>query len=95
MTIHLVIHEVLCATLFYSLFCRSVRLDSTSRLDVRFSFFVLAVVSIMGMAWPFVSGDHPGLFDLALLGSVTLVQVVTARHWAHGVPPSFSNKSRG
>ena len=83
------IHEALCFALFYTVFCRAVRSDARVKADVRFAFFALGVASIMGMAAPIVWAHDPSRFDLALLASIVLVQAVTARHWAHGVPEHF------
>jgi len=67
--------------------------DASVHLDVRFAFFCLGGSAIFGMAAPLVWGFKPGGFSLLLLGSVVLVQVVTARHWKHGVPAMFLKKN--
>jgi hypothetical protein len=84
-----IIHELLCAALFYSVFCRAVRSCEKVRTDVRFSFFLLGVVACAGMAAPLVWQFRPSGFTSALLAAVTLVQVVTAKHWDKGVPDRF------
>lgn len=85
----ILIHELLCAALFYSVFCRAVRSCESVRADVRFAFFVLGVVACAGMAAPLVWGLVPDPFGLALLGAITIVQLVTAHHWSAGVPDRF------
>ena len=82
-------HELLCITLFYTVFCRSVSTDEKVKVDVRFAFFVLGVVACMGMVAPVAWGYEPHPFALALLAAVVIVQVITAHHWAHGVPEKF------
>lgn len=89
MSVHVLIHEALCCALFYTVFCRAVRSDARVKVDVRFAFWVLGVVSIMGMAAPIVWAHAPSVFDLALLFAVVLVQAVTAKHWTGGVPEFF------
>lgn len=83
------IHELLCAALFYSVFCRAVRSSEQVRADVRFAFFLLGLVACVGMAAPLVWGLVPDLFGLAALAAMTIVQLVTARHWSEGVPDRF------
>jgi len=89
MTPHIFAHEMLCAALFFTVFCRAVKTDSTIKADVRFAFFVLGIVSCMGMAAPLAWAYQPDLMDLALLAAVVLVQAVTAHHWQHEVPHQF------
>ena len=89
MTASVVAHEILCIALFYTVFCRSVSTDDRVKADVRFAFFVLGVTACMGMVAPIAWGFEPHPFALALLAAVVLVQVITAHHWAHGVPDQF------
>lgn len=85
----ILIHELLCAALFYSVFCRAVRSCGSVRADIRFAFFLLGIVSCAGMAAPLVWGLIPDPFGLALLAAITVVQLVTAHHWSAGVPDRF------
>ena len=87
--VSVVAHEVLCAILFYTVFCRAVKACRKVRQDVRFSFFVLGTVACLGMAAPLAWGLAPDVFGLALLAAVNLVQLVTSRHWRGGVPDYF------
>lgn len=89
MTPYVIAHLLLCAALFFTVFCRAVKTDSTIKADVRFAFFVLGMVACMGMAAPLAWAYQPDLMDLALLTAVVLVQAVTAHHWQHEVPPQF------
>ena len=82
-------HEVLCGTLFYSVFFRAVRSSCNVSLDVRFAFFVLGIVACIGMAAPLAWGFVPCAFELSLLAAIVAVQIVTARHWATAVPSRF------
>lgn len=85
----LILHELLCAALFYSVFFRAVKSCEKVRADVRIAFVVLGVVACLGMAAPLVWGLVPDLFGLALLAAMTGVQLVTSHHWATGVPDRF------
>lgn len=90
----ILLHEALCMALFYSVFCRAVRSSKHVRLDVRVAFFALGLVACIGMAAPLVWGLVPSLFGLLLLGSVVIVQLVTAHHWRDGVPDRFYKAGR-
>lgn len=85
----LIIHELLCLALFYSVFCRAVHSCEKVRTDVRFAFFLLGIVACAGMAAPLTWHFIPDPFTLALLAAMTGVQLVTAHHWAAGVPDRF------
>lgn len=84
-----ILHELLCAALFYSVFCRAVRTCDRVRVLVRLAFFGLGVVACAGAAAPLVWGMVPTMFGLALLAAITAVQMVTAHYWAAGVPDRF------
>lgn len=85
----LITHELLCLALLYSVFCRAVHSCEKVRTDVRFAFFLLGIVACAGMAAPLTWHFIPDLFTLALLAAMTGVQLVTAHHWAAGVPDRF------
>lgn len=87
--ITLLLHELLCLALFWTVFCRAVRSCDRVRTDVRAVFFLLGIVACAGIVAPLVWRVEPNWFELLLLGAVTSVQIVTARHWAHGVPDRF------
>lgn len=88
MMLKLIVWEVLCAALFYSAFCRLVKVDKTTRLDVRIAIFLLGLASLVGLGAP-LYGWAPDIVSLITIGAVVLMQAVTARHWSHGVPRQF------
>jgi hypothetical protein len=85
----LALHELLCAALFYSVFCRAVQTSAGVKLDVRLAFFALGAVALAGIVAPLALAFVPGGWPLALLSAIVLVQLITARHWRHGVPAVF------
>jgi hypothetical protein len=85
----LILHETLCAAIFFSVFCRSVKSSAKVRADVRLAFVMLGTVACAGMAAPLVWGLIPDLFVLSLLASIAAVQIATSRHWADGVPQGY------
>jgi hypothetical protein len=89
MTAQIFVHELLCIALFFTVFCRAVKTDATVRADVRFAFFVLGIAACAGIVAPLAWAHQPNAYDLLLLGAVVLVQVITAHHWQHEVPPPF------
>lgn len=85
-------HLVLCAALFWSVFCRSVASSEKVAPGIRFAFWCLGSVSLFGIAAPWAWAFTPSGFSLSLLAAIVLVQLTTARHWAKGVPPEFLNR---
>jgi len=87
----IVVHEILCLALFYSIFCRAVRMDASTHKPIRIVLQILGTVAALGMAapvhWPSWTPDY---FSLALLASITAVQLVTAHYWAKQMPPAFT-----
>ena len=92
----IIAHELLCFALFYSVFCRAVRMNHTTRADIRIALQVLGTVAAIGIAvpvhWP---TWRPDCFTLALLASITALQLVTAYHWQRGVPDRFVKPQKG
>ena len=90
------LHVILCLALFYTVFCRAVRMDKTTRADVRFALQAMGTVAALGAAvpinWP---NWRPDWFTLALLASITAVQLITAYHWHGGAPNKFSKPTDG
>lgn len=85
----LILHEILCATIFLSVFFRGVKSSEKVRADVRAAFFVLGAVACVGMAAPLVWGIVASPYWLCLLGATAAVEVVTSRHWVTHVPDQF------
>ena len=85
----LLLHECLCAALLYSCFCRAVKTDASTQIEVLVSFYCLSVTAIFATFAPLLMGWEPDAVSLCLLASITLIQSVTARHWRGGVPAVF------
>ena len=92
----IIAYEILCFALFYSVFCRAVRMNQTTRADIRIALQVLGTVAAIGIAvpvhWP---TWRPDWVTLALLASITALQLVTAYHWQRGVPDRFVKPPKG
>ena len=90
----IMLHELLCFALFYTVFCRAVRMDRSTRLDIRIALQVLGTVAAVGIAvpvhWP---AWRPDWWTLALLTAITGLQLITAHHWTRGVPAVFNKES--
>jgi hypothetical protein len=73
----------------YSCFCRAAFTSkANTRRDVRWAFTFLGVMAMLSVLAPFW-GYHPDGFTVALLASITVVQLTTAHHWHKGVPAPF------
>ena len=88
MTAKLIVWEILCVALFWSVFCRSVRTDITTRLNVRLALLLVGMGSLLGFGAP-LYGWEPDPVTLLIVLSVVCMQVVTATYWGHGVPERF------
>lgn len=87
----LVLHMVLCVGLWYSVFCRAVREDKSVLPAIRLAFAFLGGAALLALVAPLVWGWHPDPVTLLLLLAMLVVQLVTARHWRHGVPGQYLN----
>ena len=93
-SLFLLVWEATCATLLWSIFCRSVRVDKDTRLDVRLALWLLGISSLVGLGAPLYAWS-PDLPTLMIVGSVVIYQVVMSQYWYDGVPQQFiSPRSR-
>ena len=90
MTAKLIVWEMLCVALFWSVFCRSVRMDKTTKIDIRVSIWLLGLASLAGFGAP-LYGWEPDSITLLIVGAAVLMQAIMAQHWSHGVPDRFVN----
>ena len=88
MTLKLIVWEMLCLALFWSVFCRSVRMDKTTKIDIRVSIWLLGLASLLGFGAP-LYGWEPDFVTLIIIGAGVLMQAIMAQHWTNGVPERF------
>jgi len=87
-------HVTLSFVLLVSQFCRAVATDKHTRLPILLAFYALTAAAVFSMFAPIVlKGWRPSWETIALLASITAVQVVTARYWRNGTPRAFQNES--
>jgi hypothetical protein len=92
MSLLLIVWELLCAALLWSVFCRLVRTNERTLFRVRLSIWMLGAVSLIGMAAP-LYGWAPDFMVLLMTAACLNMQVVAARHWRNGVPPQFQQSA--
>ena len=80
--------ELTCLGLFWSIFCRSVRVSKTTRLDIRLAPWLVGIASLVGLGAP-LYGWMPNIVVLMIVGSVAILQMVMSQHWRQGVPYHF------
>lgn len=77
----LLVWEVTCLALFWSVFCRSVLVGPGTRRDIRLALLLCGLASILGIAAP-LYGWQPTLIGCMVLGGNVIWQIVVSRHWA-------------
>lgn len=85
----MILHELLCAALCWSCFCRATKTNSGTQLPILVSFYLLSIAALFATFAPLFLGWAPDAVSLLLLAAVTLVQTVTARYWQQQPPPAF------
>lgn len=80
--------EMLCVALFWSVFCRAVLMDRTTRFDVRLSLVMLGTSALVGAVAP-LYGWSPDWVTLTMVTAITVLQSVMATHWENKVPRHF------
>jgi hypothetical protein len=100
----LFIQLALALAIMYSCFCRLTKTDADTHREVRWSFLFQFTCAGILFGAPFLpalmphemqwkAGTTPTWAWVMLMLSGWLVQVVTARYWADGVPESFQRRS--
>lgn len=89
----LVIHEALSIILFYTCFCRAVKMDGSTRQAVLLSFWLLSMASVLCIFAPLALSWEPDVVSIFLLFAIVVVQLVTSSYWRHGVPRDYVEAS--
>ena len=88
--LQLVLFQAFAVLLVYSCYCRATRISKqNTQRPIRWAFTTLGVVGSLCMFAPLIAAYQPDGLTTALLGAITLTQLVTAHHWRAGVPPPF------
>lgn len=98
-TVMLTVQAAFAVILMYSCFCRLVRTDEETHREIRWAILFEFIAASMVLGAPVIpmmirqvswtAWTTPWWIWLALLIAATLMQVVTARYWRHGVPHDF------
>jgi len=84
----LLMWEILCLVIFWSVFSRSVKVSKTTKLDVRLAIWGVGVASLVGIGAP-IYGWLPDIVTLFIVFAIAVMQGVMAQHWRNGVPHHF------
>ena len=77
--------DILCISMFITIFSRSVKTDQTTRLVIRIALWLVGLASLLGLSAPIYGWEPDWVMALVLLPQVIL-QFVMSRNWTHGVP---------
>ena len=91
MTYNLLV-TALCLALLYSSFCRLLKTDDGTLLEIRHGFALMGAASA-GVLWALWLHAHmlPWAW-LLMLTSIVWIQLSTARHWKYQAPAAFGEK---
>ena len=84
----LIFWEFLCLALFWSVFDRVVKVDCTTRLEIRLALCLVGIAALVGMASP-LYGWEPDAVTLVIVSAIVIMQTVMSQLWRHGVPHPF------
>lgn len=86
-----VAHEALCFALLFTVFCRFVKTNRSTRPAIRAAFLLLGLVAGLGAVGPLSLGWQPSAFGVLLLAAILILQTVTSTYWRGGTPSQFKN----
>lgn len=91
MTPFLIAHELACALLFFTVFCRLIKTTRDTHTAIRLAFWALGTVAALGMVWPLMGWPLQWFAPLLTL-AIVQVQLVTSHFWSAGTPHQFRKR---
>ncbi len=92
LNIQLIIHELLCAAMFYGAFCRAVWANKQTHTHMRLVILMTGSVASLGMLAPIAWNYQPDWYAMLLLAVSVTAQLIASRHWRDGIPDMFQRK---
>lgn len=80
--------EVLCLALLWSVFCRLIHVDKTTKPEVRAVLVVAGLAALIGIGVP-LYGWLPDGITLIVLGPLVSMELVLSKNWRYGIPVQF------
>ena len=80
--------ELLCIALLWSVFDRVIKVDPTTRIEIRLALCSVGVAALIGLAAP-LYGWAPDPVTLIIVSAIVIMQTVMAELWRDGVPHPF------
>jgi len=90
-----IIHELLCAALFYGAFCRAVWANRQTQKRMRFVITLTGSVASLGMLAPIAWHYQPDWFAMLLLATSVIAQLIASTNWRDGIPHIFQRSPHG
>lgn len=83
-------HEAAASALVWSCFCRLVRTDENTIVEIRFGFWLLNVAALVDVIAPYYGWATPNWPGVLMTAAITVMQVFTARFWRADVPSAYT-----
>lgn len=80
--------EVLCWALLWSVFCRLIHVDKTTKTEVRIVLVLAGIAALIGIGTP-LYGWLPDGVTLIVLGALVAMELVLSQNWRNGIPVQF------
>lgn len=84
----LLLWESLCIAMFWSIFCRLIHVDKTTKPLVRVVVRGVGMASIIGIGAP-IYGWVPDTVTMIMIGAVVGMEMVLSQNWKYGIPAQF------
>jgi len=84
----LLLWESLCAVLLWSVFCRLIHVDKTTKVSVRLVLVVAGLGALIGIGAP-LYGWLPDGPMLAVFGPMVVMEMIVSQNWRYGLPVQF------
>lgn len=91
-TFFVLLHEVLCAALFYGAFCRAIHANKQTKYSMHIIIRLTGAVATLGMLAPISWNYQPDWFAMILLTLSVTAQFLASSNWREGIPEIFQRK---
>lgn len=84
----LLLWEGLCIALLWSVFCRLIHVDKTTKPEVRTVVRCTGLAAILGIGAP-IYGWEPDTVTMIIMTAVVSMEIVLSQNWKYGIPSQF------
>lgn len=85
----MIVWELACMGLLWSMFCRLIHVDRSTKPEVRAALVITSLASLVGIAAPLYNWVVDAI-TIIVVCPLVLLELILSKNWAHGIPAQFT-----